>query len=145
MSQTNVQVPIQQRNHDKEVLEKRPILEGDARTRSEGPASLAQDDKGSAVVLYHVNLNGGATPGLEAPDMLYREHTTDAGETVAGMPGMGRHKQHMSGRRHSDQATDLNQGRNVGSTHLQMPAEPHHKQHVKEMPPEGGVTLPKDQ
>lgn len=51
----------------------------------------------------------------------------------------------MAGRRHPDQINDLNAGLNVGSTHLMMPAEPHGPTHRKEIPPEGQVTLPKDQ
>jgi hypothetical protein len=143
MSQTNIQVPIEQRNHDKEVLEKRKILKGAERHRSPGPSANAQDDRHAPLVLHH----GAPQPGSEAPDMLYLEHTTNSGTPVAGMPttGAGRFKQYMSGRRHADQASDLNQGRNVGSTHLEMEAEPHFASHVKEHPTELGAILPKDQ
>jgi hypothetical protein len=147
MGQTNIQVPIQQRNHDKEVLEKRKVLEGDSRFKPPnppgGPSSLASDDRHAALALHHNSVSGGNTPAVEAPDMLYLEHTTNAGSSTAGMPHIGNFKQHMSGRRHAGE--QYNAGRNVGSTHLQMPAEPHHELHVKEVPPEGGITLPKDQ
>jgi hypothetical protein len=149
MSQTNVQVPIEQRNHDKQVLEERKILYGDERFKPVGdeihppggPSSLGCDLTPEALVLHH----GSATPGTPAPDMLYMEQTTNVGSTVAGMPGMGVFKQHMSGRRHA--GTRYNAGRNVGSTHLQMPAEPHHEPEVQRAGTvsEGAITLPKDQ
>lgn len=136
MSQTNIQVPIEQRNHDEEVLKKRPILYGDDRFKPEsppgGPSSLGADVKSDAVVLCH----GRAVDGKPAPDMLYLEQTTTEN---------GRFKQHMSGRRYAGE--QYNQGRNVGSTHLQMPAEPHHEPEVQRegTVTEGGITLPKDQ
>jgi hypothetical protein len=141
MAQTNVQVPIQQRNHDKEVLEKRKVLFGAERYKAPppgGPSSLGQDDKDQALVVYH----GTKRESPEALDMLYLEHTTDAGQSVAGMPTLGRHKQHMSGRVDHGR----NQGRNVGSEHMQMPPEPHMASHRKAGKPlEGSISLPKDQ
>ena len=137
MAQTNIQVPIQNRNHDKEVLEKRKILFGDERYKSPGPSAMAWDGKDAPCVLHH----GRHDPGTEAPDLLYGEHTTDKGQTVAGMPTLGVFKHHMSGR----QDNGRNQGRNVGSTHLAMPAEPHFAPHRSaNTPVEGGITLPKD-
>lgn len=132
MSQTNVQVPIQQRNHDKEVLEKRPISYGDDRFKPQnppgGPSSLGCDIQPEALVLLHAKVE----PSPPAPDMLYGER-------------MGTRKQHMSGRRYA--GTEYNAGLNVGSTHLQMPAEPHHVPEVQRegLRPEGGIILPKDQ
>jgi len=151
MSQTNIQVPIQQRNHDKEVLEKRPISYGDDRFKPQsppgGPSSLGCDIKPDALVLYHNSLEGSPAtrPGTPASDLLYPEHTTNAGSSTAGMPHIGRFKQHMSGRRYAGE--QYNAGRNVGSTHLQMPAEPHHEPEVQREGTvmEGGITLPKDQ
>jgi len=148
MSQTNIQVPIEQRNHDKEVLEKRKILLGDERFKSPGPSALGQDDKLHPVVLHHNSIGGRGESGLdlatEAPDMLYHEQTTNVGEVTAGMPGIGMFKQHMSGRRYA--GVQYNAGRNVGSTHLEMPAEPHEATlHKKEGPHELGPILPKDQ
>ena len=150
MSQTNVQVPIQQRNHDKEVLEKRPISYGDDRFKPQnppgGPSSLGSDIKPDALVLYHTSVDGpAARDGKPAPDLLYLEHTTNAGSETAGMPHIGRFKQHMSGRRYAGET--YNVGRNVGSTHLQMPPEPHHEPEVQRTGTvsEGGITLPKDQ
>src|SRR5712664_3427379 len=123
MSQTNVQVPIEQRNHDKEVLEKRKILYGDERFKPAnppgGPSSLGMDDKVGPLVIHHANLSSGPRVAVEADDLLYREHTTNDGDVVAGMPALGVHKQHMSGRRYAGE--QYNAGRNVGSTHLQMP------------------------
>src|SRR5438067_2459184 len=134
MSQTNVQVPIEQRNHDEEVVKKRELLEGDARFKPAnpqvGPSWLASDDRPAALALHHVNLSGRTEAAVEASDLLYGER-------------MGSRKQHMSGRRHA--GSHLNQGLNVGSQHLQMPAEPHHEQRVKAVPGEGQVVLPKDQ
>src|ERR1700751_3730341 len=105
MSQTNVQVPIEQRNHDAEVLKKRPILEGDARFKPAsppgGPSSLAQDDRPAGLALHHVDLSGRGEAAVEAPDMLYLEHTTNAPGETAGMPHLGNFKQHMSGRRYA--------------------------------------------
>jgi hypothetical protein len=151
MSQTNIKVPIEQRNHDKEVLEKRRVLLGDERFKPPnppgGPSSLGQDDKLHPVVLHHNSAGGRGESGLdlaiEAPDLLYKEHTTDSGGTVAGMPTLGTHKQHMSGRRYAGE--QYNVGRNVGSTHLQLPAEPHGPDHKKEGPHDLGTVLPKDQ
>ena len=155
MSQTNVQVPIEQRNHDKEVLEKRPILYGDERFKPDGrgnhtnggPSSLGADIKPDALVLYHNSLDGSpaSRPGTPASDLLYPEHTTNAGTVTAGMPAIGRFKQHMSGRRYA--GDQYNVGRNVGSTHLQMDAQPHHEPECQREGTitEGGITLPKDQ
>lgn len=149
MGQTNVQVPIQQRNHDKEVLERRKVLYGDERYKPPnppgGPSSLGADVKPDALVLYHNSVGGApAREGQPAPDMLYPEHTTNAGGSTAGMPNIGNFKQHMSGRRHA--GVQYNAGRNVGSTHMQMPAEPHHTPEVQRSGTvtEGGITLPKD-
>jgi len=144
MAQTNVQVPIERgHQHDVEVLEPRKVLKGTERYKSPGPSALAQDDKPAPLVLHHNSVDGPqATPGMEAPDMLYGEHITNAGDVVAGMPGMGVFKQHMSGRVDHGR----NQGRNVGSEHLQMQPEPHFAPHrTGALPPEDGVTLPKDQ
>jgi hypothetical protein len=154
MSQTNIQVPIQQRNHDKEVLEKRKILFGDERFKplgdgkvtNGGPSSLGQDDKLHPVVRHHCNLGANSPEqlALEEPDMLYPEHTTNAPGVTLDMPHIGNFKQHMSGRRYAGEV--YNVGRNVGSTHLQMDPEPHMPPHTKEGPVEMGTgILPKDQ
>ncbi len=128
MGQTNIQVPIEQRNHDKEVLEKRKVLYGSERHRSPGPSALGTDDRPEALCVTH----GSAVASPQAPDLLYGEHSE-------GRPRV------MSGRRHGDQISDLNLGRNVGSMHLDMPAEPHMIPHTSAAPVEGGITLPKDQ
>src|SRR5215472_13513716 len=117
MSQTNIQVPIEQRNHNREVLEKRKILYGPDRRRSEGPAALGSDPHPAARINYHTSLGAEASAGHEAPDMLYGGHVVNAGAVVAGMPGMGDHKFTMSGRRHPDEINDLNRELNAGSTH----------------------------
>src|SRR5258707_13471002 len=151
MSQTNIQVPIEQRNHDEEVLRKRKILLGDERFKSPGPSALGQDDKLHPVVLHHNSVGGAGESGLqlatEAPDMLYPEQTTNNGELGPpgfGTTGAGRFKQHMAGRRYT--GVQYNAGRNVGSTHLEMPAEPHQRTlHKKEGPSDLGKVLPKDQ
>ena len=146
MGQTNIQVPIEQRNHDKEVLENRKRLFGDERFKSPGPSALGPDKKLHPVVLYH---NSTTEPRMRdaspAPDLLYTEHTTNAGSEVAGMPTLGMWKQHMSGRRYAGET--YNVGRNVGSTHLMMEARPHRPEdeQYKEMPADLGTVLPKDQ
>lgn len=129
MGQTNIQVPIEQRNHDEEVLRKRKVLYGPERHRSPGPSSLGTDDRPEALVLTH----GSAVPSPQAPDLLYGQHKS-LGSKVT-----------MSGRRHPEADSDLNRGLNVGSTHLDMPAEPHMEQRILAPPVEGGITLPKDQ
>lgn len=128
MGQTNIQVPIEQRNHDEEVLRKRKILYGPERHRSPGPSSLGTDDRPEALCVTH----GGSVASPQAPDLLYGEQSQERPRV-------------MSGRRHPDQVSDLNQGRNVGSTHLDMPAEPHMEPHTSGAPGEGTITLPKDQ
>jgi hypothetical protein len=147
MAQTNIQVPIEQRNHDEEVLRKREILKGDKRFKDPGPSSLAQDDKLHPVVLHHNSVGGHSEIQLavEAPDLLYGERM-GGGDPLSGNAGcevMGNRKQHMSGRRHA--GSHLNQERNVGSEHLKMAAEPHGPLHKKEPPHELGAILPKDQ
>jgi hypothetical protein len=143
MAQTNVQVPIQNRNHDKEVLEKRKILKGDERYKSPGPSAMAMDDRPAARLNYHTSLGRDVGVANDAPDMLYGEHITNKGDSVAGMPCLGEFKHHMSGRVDGGR----NQGRNVGSEHIMMPAEPHfplHRTDQVTQPIEGPI-LPKDQ
>jgi hypothetical protein len=157
MSQTNIQVPIEQRNHDREVLEKRPVLLGDERFKPEGrgvhppggPSSLGQDDKFHPLVRCHSNLGGHEQDQLavEAPDLLYGERMGGA-DPLSGNAGcdiMGDRKRFMSGRRHA--GSHLNCGRNVGSEHLAMEAQSHDQigLHKKEGPPALGEVLPKDQ
>jgi hypothetical protein len=132
MAQTNIQVPIEQRNHDEEVLRKRKILLGDERFKSPGPSALGMDDKVHPTVLHHNSVSGTELQlATEAPDMVYGERRSVG------------YKQHQSGRRHA--GVQYNAGLNVGSTHLDMPAEPHGPLHKKEGPSDLGVILPKDQ
>jgi hypothetical protein len=135
MSQTNIQVPIEQRPsaHDKDVVARKDVRAGDARfwiPEEHGrPSSNAQDDRPVPLCVCH----GEKVPSPEAPDLLYGEHTPV------------QRKMHMAGRRH--EGAFYNVGRNVGSDHLMMEALPHGS--VGPMPApaptEGGITLPKDQ
>ena len=106
MAQTNVQVPIEGRRHEEEVVRKRKILRGDERYKSPGPSAMAQDVIPPAIVESH----GGAQVSTKAKEMLYGDFSSKG------------HKHHMSGRKDAGR----NQGLNVGSTHLDMPAEPHY-------------------
>jgi hypothetical protein len=133
MSQTNIQVPIEQRRHDADTIARKDVKRGDQRfwipDEHGRPSSNAQDDRPVALCVCH----DAKVPSPEAPDLLYGEHTT---------PGF---KQHMSGRRYA--GTQYNAGLNVGSDHLMMEAQPHGS--VGPLPAashtEGGITLPKDQ
>ena len=132
MSQTNIQVPIENRDPNRYVLENRELARGAERETARGPVQMGETprDPGTSVLCH-----GSMQDGSPALDMRYGDNMSRG------------FKQVMSGRsaRMDPSVEDSSARLMLGGGHLPLGKDhPDHTLGGTTPAPEGGMALPKD-